>query len=108
MYQAQRILYNHPFLQYEKQIPYKPQINQINFTKNQYFQNQIKSPNQNNICKSPIQPNKDSLSNMISSPEVKLNFDSVSKNQNLISKMNFYSKRNNQCSLINFHYFLLN
>ena len=99
MYQAQRILYNHPFLQYEKQIPYKPQINQINFTKNQYFQNQIKSPNQNNICKSPIQPNKDSLSNMISSPEVKLNFDSVSKNQNLISKMNFYSKRNNQYSL---------
>ena len=99
MYQAQRMLYNHPFLKYEKQIPYKPQMNQINFTKNQYFQNQIKSPIQNNICKSPIQPSKDSLSNMISSPEVKLNFDSVSKNQNLISKMNYYSKRNKQYSL---------
>ena len=99
MYQAQRILYNHPYLKYEKQTPFKPQMNQINFSQNQYFQNQIKTQNLNNICNSPIQPSKDSLSNMISSPEIKINFDSVSKNQNLISKMNLYSKRNNQCSL---------
>ena len=85
MYQAQR-LYNHQFLKYEKPIPYKPKIPQTNY-QNQLYQNL------NNTCNSPIQQQiKDPLSNMLSSPEIKLNFDSVNKN-------NFMRYSNNKMSL---------
>ena len=85
MYQAQR-LYNHQFLKYEKPIPYKPKKPQTNY-QNQLYQNL------NNTCNSPIQQQiKDPLSNMLSSPEIKLNFDSVNKN-------NFMRYSNNKMSL---------